>query len=438
MRISTFRCICLLVWILQAAAMLSKGQLFAQSVPAAANYDENKVPAYTLPDLLTATDGSKISDVSGWQQHRRPEILRLFETEMYGRTPGRVLPVRYQITSVDRQALQGKATRKQISIHFGKRPEDPAIHVLLYLPNRVRGRVPAFVGLNFNGNHAIHSDPGIALSRAWMRSSKDGRVVDNRATESSRGSEASRWAVEKILEAGFALASAYYGDIDPDYDDGFQNGVHPLLYRSGQTVPGPDEWGSIGAWAWGLSRILDCLEREKAVDARKVAVIGHSRLGKAALWAGAQDRRFALVVSNNSGCGGAALSKRIFGETVGIINKAFPHWFCANFRKYNDNESTLPMDQHMLLALIAPRPVYVASAEEDLWADPRGEFLAARQAGSVWRLYGKIGLDLSEMPGVHQPAGDYVGYHLRAGKHDVTDYDWQQYLSFARRHFTAK
>jgi hypothetical protein len=342
----------------------------------------------------------------------------------------------FELTSSATNVLDGIATRKEVTVWFTRGTNGPGMHLLLYLPKAARKPVPAFLGLNFNGNQAISADPGITLSDRWLPHTKNGCVTNNRATDACRGKEASQWPLEKILAHGYALATVYYGDLEPDFTNGWKLGVRAALSPDGtNTVFKPDDWGAISAWAWGLSRALDYLETDRAIDAKHVAVIGHSRLAKTALWAGARDQRFALVIANESGEGGAALARRWFGETTALINRHFPHWFDGNFKKYSDHDNEMPVDQHELIALVAPRLVYIASAQGDQWSDPRGEFLGAKGAEPVYQLYGEAGLGVSDWPPTNHPVGDFIGYHIRAGKHDMTAYDWDQYLDFANGHF---
>ena len=415
---------------LAVSLFVSMNTLIAQ--PKNFNYDEAKVPKFTLPDPLMMADGAPVKSVKAWESKRRPEILELFKKEMYGRAPGKPAKQSYFVLSHHKNVLGGKADRKQVEVRFAGTGEGPRMTILIYLPARAKGPVPTFLTLNFRGNHTLHPDPAIRLPHSWVRGKVKGETENNRATEKGRGLAKSRWPVETILARGYALAAIYYGDIDPDFDDGWKNGVHALYPATHKRKP--EEWGSIATWAWGLSRAMDYLETDREIDHQRVAVMGHSRLGKTSLWAGASDPRFALVISNNSGCGGAALSRRAFGETVQRINTSFPHWFCDNFVKYNANENKCPVDQHQLIALIAPRPVYIASAVDDRWADPKGEFLAGLHANPVYQLYGLPGLPAKKQPPLDTPSMGTIGYHIRTGRHDVTKFDWAAYLKFADKH----
>ncbi len=393
------------------------------------NYDESKMPEFQIPDPLITFKGKAIKNSKQWEKKRRPELLDFFATNVYGKIPGKLKVSSVKILEQG-EAYGGKAVRKQVELSFEKNGKALDFTLLIYLPRNVQ-KAPVFLGYNFYGNHTITEDVHVIISDAWTLNNESFGIINNQLTEQSRGVRTSRWAIEKMLDNGFGLLTIYYGEVDPDRDD-FTDGVHPLLYDDGQKKPAADEWGSIAAWSWGLSRALDYLEQDAQVDETKVVVFGHSRLGKTSLWAGANDQRFAAVISNDSGCGGAALSKRKIGETVGRINNVFPHWFADNFNEYNNNEEALPVDQHELLALIAPRPLYVASAEEDTWADPKGEFLSAYYATPVYELYGKEGIPSDIMPKVNQPILNTVAYHIRTGGHDVKEYDWEQYIKWAK------
>lgn len=397
------------------------------------NQEEAKVPPYTLPDPLQGADGKRVTDSKQWSQQQRAAMLQLFADNVYGRMPVKPRNMQFKITAVDSFALGGTAIQKQVTILFTGTASGPSMYLLILQPRLAKRPVPFCIGLNFNGNQAVHTDTGIRMSTQWMMNNEQKGLVNNRATEASRGKDASKWAVQEIINRGYGLATAYYGDLEPDHPDGWKTGIRTTLKT--ELSINENDWGAIGAWAWGLSRIMDYLEADAAADAKKVVITGHSRLGKACLWAAANDERFAIVVSNNSGEGGAALSKRWFGETIERINTSFPHWFAPAYKQYNKHPEKLPVDQHILLALMAPRPLYVASAADDWWADPKGEFLGAKNAEPVYALFGKKGLGITDMPRVDHPVGETIRYHIRTGKHDFTLYDWQQYLDFSDKQF---
>jgi len=411
----------------------------ADSTSYGRNYDESKVLPYTLPDPLLARDGHRITTTNEWTTLRRGEILKDFRDLMYGHTPKLPVKLRSEITATRKDAVGGLATRTLITLRFFDDPTAPSIQLMLYVPNNNSAKKPApvFLGLNYFGNAGLEKDPTIPLSDRWMRPSADMGIVNNRTTEATRGVHASRWPLELALQRGYAVATFYYGDVEPDHLEGWRDGIRGYALKLvNRTERKPDEWGALGAWAWGLSRALDYLETNPSVDARRVAVFGHSRHGKAALWAGAQDERFALVISNDSGEGGASLARRNFGENI-AYSIAHASWrYCDKFHDYIDRPNDLPFDQHTLLSLIAPRPLYVASATEDALSDPKGEFLSAAHTAPVYQLFGRRALGTVDWPKPDHPIGDTVGYHLRTGPHDITRYDWEQYLTFADRHFS--
>lgn len=374
--------------------------------------DAPDAPAYTLPDPLLTADGRKITAPSDWKNIRRPEVLELFRKHVYGRVPATAYEKSFKVVNRDAKAMDGAATLKQVEITITANGKSLVIHLSLFVPNQASKPAPAFL-LICNRN------------------------PDN--IDPTRKVKSGFWPAEEAIARGYAIAAFHNADVAPDKANKFNEGIHGLL-DSGPRPP--DAWGTLAAWAWGASRCLDYLETDKDIAKDKVAVIGHSRGGKTALWAGAEDERFAMACSNDSGCGGAALSRRQNKgkETVARINKTFPHWFNDNFKAYSGHEQDLPIDQHMLIALIAPRPVCVASASEDLWADPRGEFLSVIQATPVYRLFGKEGLGKAAgMPAIGEAIhGDGAHYHLREGKHNLTLIDWNFYMDFADKVFGAK
>ena len=402
-----------------------------------------------LPDPLVLLSGERVATPEDWFKRRRPELAELFQHYMYGYMPP--APDRIETTTrfVEPKYLGGKATLKEVEIRFGppKTPDRvaggtpatpprpamtcPPIRLLVASPNGLSRPAPAFVGLNFYGNHVIVKDPRVALPDTWVGKECPGAVA-NRATDTGRGGRPDAWPIEKIIARGYALATFYQGDIDPDVHD-FSDGVHPHYYRPGQLSPGPHDWGTIAAWAWGLSRAVDYLVTDPAIDGRRIATIGHSRNGKAALVAAAFDERIAAAYPHQAGCGGTAPSRCTVGETVQQINDVFPHWFCGEFKRFNGRPDLLPFDQHCLVAMVAPRPVLFSNATLDTHANPAGQFEVLRAADPVYRLLGVDGLGAATLPPVAKLLDSRLGYFIREGKHSVEPIDWDAFLAFADR-----
>src|SRR3954452_2045528 len=375
------------------------------------NYDEAQVGSYTLPDPLTSPGGQRVRDAKTWNEQRRPQILRLFEENEYGRAPGRPSDLTFDVFDKGTPAMGGKAIRKQITIYFTPAKDGPKEDLVLYLPADTATPVPILFTINFSPNAAIFDDPDIKLGEMWGR--------DKKKVPAQRGMGLGRMKIDDLLAKGFGVAGVYYGDIDPDFLGGLPFGIRAKYLKPGQSEPAPDEWGAISAWAWGMSRAMDYFETDKSVDAKRVAVYGVSRLGKTVMWAGARDPRFALVIASCSGEGGAALSRRNYGETIAHLTAPtrYPYQFAGNYSQFATDVNSLPVDAHMLIALIAPRPVFLQTGDGDGWSDPKGEFLAAVAADPVYRLLGKNGLVTTAMPAAGQLIGETLAYRMHAGGH---------------------
>lgn len=370
------------------------------------NFDESKVPTYTLPDPLLCEDGEKVTTVEEWENHRRPELLNLVTTYMYGKAPVLKHPLQWHIDSInnnfrfDKNKKSPQYIRKIVSIYLtDKKADGPLFHAEIITPKAATKPVPAF--MMFGGSK---------LAKGFK-------------------------ATQRILERGYGVAVLNTTEGAPDGPDVYKKGLIPAYYAKGQTYPLPDQWGCLSAWAWEASRLLDYLQADETINASKVAILGHSRMGKAALWTAAVDERFAMAFPVNSGCGGGALSRRMIGETLWAMNDHFPYWTCDNFKQFNMREQYLPFDQHSVIALVAPRPVYLATGKDDSWADPLGEFLSGKAAEPVYALYGLPGIGCDKQPAVDVAMNKgYIAYHIRTGGHAILDFDWDKFLEYADRY----
>lgn len=423
-------------WVPLVAMFLTSSQLFCQVAKnkwnKPTNYDESKIPNYILPDPLICSDGTRVVDVKAWEQVRRTELLHLFREYMFGYAPK--IPAELHWIEIEHSdsALDGIAIRKTIKIQLYDKENAPSIELRIYIPKN-KSRVPTFLGVDLLPNYTLVDDFDFEKPDSILL----GDGIKTKAI--SIGYKKNFWQIRKIISRGYGIATFCCQDALIDKDIRFTDPIHKYFYLDGQSYPKANEWAAISTWAWAMRIALSYLQIDSFVDPEKIIGIGHSRTAKTALWAAAQDKRFAMVISNNAGCSGTAISRRRFGETIEAINVRYPHWFCENYKKFNGRENELPFDQHELISLIAPRPIYIASAKDDNWSDQYGEFLGGWNANPVYELYGLKGLDTDTMPPVNTPCySGQIGYHIRTGKHTMTEYDWIQYLDFADKFFKGQ
>jgi hypothetical protein len=391
------------------------------------NYSEDSVGIYTLPDPLILQNGQKVTNASTWFEKRRPEIVNLFEENQYGRCPDRPKEMTFNVYEKGTPALDGKAIRRQVTVYFTRDTSDYKMDLLIYLPANAKAKIPLLFNVSFSANASTISDPGIRNGYTWGR--------DGKRVPANRNMQFGRFNVLPFIEQGIGVATVYYGDIEPDFASGIKYGIRGHYLKPGTNKPASDEWGAIAAWAWGLSRAMDYFATDKNIDAGRVVLFGVSRLGKTVLWTAAKDTRFAMVIASCSGEGGAALSRRNYGETIKHLadSSRYFYQFCANYGKYGDRINEFPVDSHMLLSLIAPRPVLLQTGDKDFWSDPKGEFLAAIAAGPVYKLLGSQGLETNEMPPAGNPVLSRLGYYMHPGGHGALPADYTVFLDFIKK-----
>lgn len=368
------------------------------------NYDESKVPSLYLPDPFVSEKGKLIGTAADWENIRRPEIFSLFESEVYGKLPTDFDSISFEVVREKSNPFPQIADLEEVNITVSRNGKSHTMRVNLFLPKSQKEAFPVILLINYLPHYP------------------DGKIVDE-----------AFWPVPELIQRGFATASFHVETVAPDDVKTYQNGIISTLYP--EQIGKADGLKSFGAWGWAAMRAMDYFEQHPKIDSKKSILVGHSRTGKTALWTSANDPRWAITYANESGCGGAALSKRKFGETVEAINTRFPHWFADNFRKYNSQEETLPLDQHLLPGLIAPRAIYYSSAIEDQWADPKGEYLGLSLGSRVFsEIYGKKSVFEKEFEELDGPVHlESVGYHVREGAHDLTWEDWRVFLEFVER-----
>jgi len=390
------------------------------------NYTEAEVGIYQLPDPLVLASGAPVTDADSWYRQRRPEILDVLVEQQFGRAPGRPEAMSFDVFDAGTPAFDGRAVRRQVTIYFSEDKSDYYVDLLIYLPADADGPVPLLLQAGWSANNLAVDEPGIRVGRSWSAQ------TGTRTPATSGRAFGGGLRVIELIERGYGTAVFNYNDIEPDALDSLSGSVRSLYLGDGATEAPPAEWRAIAAWAWGISRIVDYLETDAGVDAGRIALTGASRLGQTALWAGASDQRIALIIASVSGEGGAALSRRDYGETVAhlVAPSRFPYWYAGNYARWADRMPAAPFDSHFIISLIAPRPLLLQTGSTDKWSDPYGEFLAAKAATPVYELLGATGIDEYSQPPLGEPMMNTLGYLMHDGGHGVLPADWTVFLDF--------